>query len=185
MRSLVFVTGNKNKAQEAQSILEIPIEIANLEIDEIQELDVEKVVHKKAESAYEKIRKPLIVDDAGLYVEAWNGFPGALVKHLHTSNGLDTINKWLSLENNRNVRVVAAVGYHDGKNILTFKGEIVGSFVDPRGENGWGFDSYILPKGHDKTWGEMESVQKNIMSHRYKALKQLKEYLRNQAKKGV
>lgn len=177
MKSLFFVTGNKNKAQEAQSILEIPIEITDVDIPEIQDLDVEKVVREKAESAFKIVKKPLVVDDAGLYVEAWNGFPGALVKHLQISNGLETIDKWLSLEENRRVRVVAAVGYHDGEQVLTFKGEVSATFVNPRGSNGWGFDSYILPDGYDQTWGEMGSEEKNLMSHRYKALAKFKEYL--------
>ncbi|HRN96447.1 MAG TPA: RdgB/HAM1 family non-canonical purine NTP pyrophosphatase [Candidatus Levybacteria bacterium] len=182
MNSLVFVTGNKNKVKEAQSILEIPIEIADIDVQEIQDLDVEKVVHKKAESAYQIVKKPLIVDDAGLYIEAWNGFPGALVKHLHVSNGLETINKWLSLEKNRKVRIVAAIGYHDGNKVFIFTGEIAGTFVEPRGDKGWGFDSFILPEGYDKTWGEMESYEKNAMSHRRQALEKFKEYL-NKVKK--
>ena len=182
MDSIIFVTGNKNKVKEAQSILGFHVEISDVEVEEIQDLDVEKVVYHKAVEAFEIVKKPLIVDDAGLYVDAWNGFPGALVKHLDKTNGLEIINKWLSLEGNRKVKVVAAIGYHDGTRITTFTGELEGAFVEPHGEHGWGFDPFILPLGHDKTWGEMDSDEKNAMSHRKQALEKFKEYLKQAEK---
>lgn len=185
MDNLIFVTGNKNKAKEAQEILKVPVSAFELELNEIQHLDVEVVVRQKALDAYNIIQQPLIVDDAGVYVDAWKGFPGAFVKYIDQTCGLEVINKWLENEENKCVTVVAAVGYHDGVNVHTFRGEIKGNFVRPRGNLGWGFDPFFLPEGFDKTWGETGPEQKNEVSHRCNALKRFKTFLSNQDHKGV
>jgi XTP/dITP diphosphohydrolase len=185
MQSLVFVTGNENKVKEAQAILGFPIEIYSAEFDEIQDLDVEKVVRKKTQTAFEKVQKPLIVDDAGLYVNVWNGFPGSFVKYLKDYAGLDRMQKWLELEDDNSVTVVAAVGYHDGETIHTFRGEVTGKFVRPRGEGGWGFDKYIIPTELDKTWGEVSEEEKNRTSHRRRALEKFSQFLENKERNRV
>jgi non-canonical purine NTP pyrophosphatase (RdgB/HAM1 family) len=177
LNELVFVTSNENKVKEAQAILGFSVEIASLEIDEIQTLDVEDVARHKAQKAFEKVKKPLIVDDAGLYVEAWEGFPGSFVKFVQKTAGLDVINKWLDTENNRYVTVVSAIGYHDGNQVHTFRGEVHGEFVKPRGEHGWGFDPYFIPEGENQTWGELSQTRKNETSHRKQALEKLKAFL--------
>lgn len=184
MQHLIFVTGNNNKFQEAESILGLQLEHTEVELDEVQDMDVEVVVAKKAQTAYEKIRKPLFVDDAGIYVTSWKGFPGALVKFIDKSCGLDTMLKWLKLEKDNSATVVASIGYHDGKEVHTFRGEIHGIFDDRKGEYGWGFDPYFTPQGYKKSWGEMGPDEKNKTSHRRKALEEFKAYLSN-SKKGV
>jgi len=177
LNELVFVTSNENKVKEAQEILEFPITLYSAELDEIQNLDVEEVVRKKTETAFEKVKKPLIVDDAGLYLNVWKGFPGAYVKYVKEYAGLDRLQKWLALETDNTAIVVAAIGYHDGKQVRTFRGEVKGRFVAPRGENGWGFDPFFLPDGEEKTWGEVPSGEKNKNSHRSRALEKLKTFL--------
>ena len=177
MKPLVFVTSNKDKAREAEEILGIPLEIKNLELDEIQDLDVEKVVEYKAQQAFDSVKSPVFVDDVGLYVNAWNGFPGAFIKYIFKSVGLDKMKDWLELESDNRITVIAALGYHDGETVHTFTGKVNASFVDPRGDQGWGFDPYVLPEGETKTWGEQERKIKNASSHRYKALVNFKNYL--------
>jgi len=76
---ITFVTGNKAKVRDTQKILGIPLSIADIDLDEIQEIDVEKVTLHKVEQAYQLIKQPVIVDDVGLYIDAWNGFPGHLL----------------------------------------------------------------------------------------------------------
>src|SRR3989344_9253219 len=168
--SLCIVSTNKGKVREAQHILGFPLEQIDLELDEIQSLDIEEIARKKAEEAFRIIKKPLIVDDVGLYLNVWKGFPGPLTKFLEKSSGYLHM---LRNEANRRAVVKAVIGYHDGKKVHTFLGEVEGEIVkSPRG-NGWGFDPIFMPIGKSKTFAEMTIEEKSKISHRKKALKKL------------
>lgn len=179
MKNLVFVTGNKNKAFEAEKILGYPIKIHDVDLDEVQSLNIEEIVLKKAKAAFEIVRTPLIVEDVGMYFNAWNGFPGPLVKLLHEAgNGsYELVLKMLSNEQNRQVEVKAVIGFHDGEKIHILEGNFKGTFVERKGANGWGFDPYIIPEGYNNTFGELSEEIKNTISHRARVLQKLKEYL--------
>jgi non-canonical purine NTP pyrophosphatase (RdgB/HAM1 family) len=70
------------------------------------------------------------------------------------------------------------IGHIDEKgNIKFFQGKVEGIIVEPRGENGFGFDSIFRPMGSDKTFAEMTTEEKNQFSHRAKAFNLLKQYL--------
>ncbi|MDP2908892.1 MAG: non-canonical purine NTP pyrophosphatase, partial [Nanoarchaeota archaeon] len=78
----------------------------------------------------------------------------------------------------KNVVAKCAVGFtKDGKDLKIFIGEAEGLIVSPRGESGFGWDPIFQPKGYNKTFAEMRSEEKNIISHRCKALKKFKDYL--------
>ncbi|MDO8269904.1 MAG: RdgB/HAM1 family non-canonical purine NTP pyrophosphatase [Candidatus Levybacteria bacterium] len=180
---LYFATGNKGKAREAQQILGIPIEITEIELDEIQSLDLKEIVEHKLKQAFDKVKSPVIVDDVALKLDVWNGFPGPFVKYLHVaSNGNNKlILKMLKNESNRNGTLVATIGYHDGENIHLFIGEIrLTIAVEERGTNGWGLDPILIPEGQTATYAEMSEKEKNSDSHRKRALKKLKEFLDSQ-----
>lgn len=75
-KKLLFATGNKDKVEEARAILEVPIEIANIEIEEVQppvighrttSEDLEYVAKRKVEEAYKQLGKPVFVDDVGVF----------------------------------------------------------------------------------------------------------------------
>lgn len=181
MKPILFVTGNKNKVIEAQKILEYPLEIADIDLDETQSLDINEVITKKAEAAYAILKKPLIVEDVGLYVKAWNGFPGPFIKFLHISgnNSYEMILKMLESFSDKTIEVKALIGYHDGEKVQIFEGSFNGQLVEKRGEHGWGFDQFVIPDGHDKTFGEMEGELKHRISHRAKAFLKFKKFLKN------
>jgi len=124
MEKLYFVTSNQGKAKEAGMILEMPIEIRKADLIEIQSLDLEEIVRDKARQAFEIVGEPVIVDDVGLYLDSWNGFPGPFVKYISDAVGEEGILKMLKGEENRNVTATAAIGFHDGKEIHTFVGEV-------------------------------------------------------------
>lgn len=184
MDKLYFVTGNKNKVKEVQVVFDHPIEIVDLDLDEIQSLDINEVVKKKAEAAYLQVKKPLIVEDVGMYVKAWNGFPGPLVKFLHKAGGdsFDLLLRMLENETDKTVCVMAVIGYHDSAKVNLIEGSFNGKFVEKKGEMGWGFDPYIIPDGYDKTFGELSEDIKNLISHRSNAFKKLKKFLDSQEK---
>lgn len=182
MKKLYFVTSNKDKVSEAQKILGIPIEIVDMEIDEIQSMDLAKVVKHKAQEAYKKIKKPLFVDDVSFEVRAWNGFPGPFIKFLHLAgnNRHELLLRMLAAEKDKSVHVVAGIGYHDGKKVHVIEGSFEGTIVSKRGSNGWGFDPYVVPFGYTKTLGELSENVKNKISHRALALKKFKKFLDSQ-----
>lgn len=178
MDELYFVTGNKGKVGEAQAILGFPVQIADIDLDEVQSLDPEYVVRKKVEAAYAVLQKPLFVDDVSLHVNAWGGFPGPLVKHVRFKGDNELLLKLLQQEDDRSVVVKAIIGFHDGEKVHTFTGELEAEIVrEERGERGWGFDSIIIPKGDTRTWAEMTLEEKNRTTHRRKALDKFKQYL--------
>lgn len=175
---LLVATGSKGKVQELQDMLGIPLEIADIDIDEIQSMDLEYVSRRKTEEAYEILKRPVITDDVGVFIEAWNNFPGPFVKHINYALGLKKILELLRNEKNRNVIVRSAVSYHDGKKVHTFIGEVKGTLaLKKRGTEGWGFDPIIIPFGETQTYAEMGLKKKNTLSHRRKALDKLKEFL--------
>lgn len=181
MQKLYFVTGNPEKVREAQAILKLPIEIADLEIDEVQSLDSLYVAKRKVEEAFKILQKPVIVDDVSVFIEALNGFPGPLIKSLREAIGNQGIIEMLDSKNTRKAVVQNTIGYHDGKDVHVFLGEIRGTVsTEERGTDGWGFDTCFIPEGEKETLAELGFVKKNRISHRRKSLDNLKEFLDSQ-----
>lgn len=177
--TLYFASSNKGKIEETQKIIGYSIKIAEINIDEIQSLDLEKIIKDKAEKAFHILEKPLIVDDIGLYIEAWNGFPGPFIRFLNHEGSNSLLLKLMKNEANRSVIARGAIGYHDGRQVYSFIGEVKGSLAQkPRGKNGWGWDTLFIPEGSSKTYGEMSPDEKVLLNHRTLALKQFKKFLK-------
>src|SRR5690242_6809450 len=91
VQSWVFVTSNTNKWQEAQRILGFALERAELELDELQAETVAAVALAKARSAYARLHRPVIVEDAGVELLGLGGFPGPFIKYWEQLGGLTSI----------------------------------------------------------------------------------------------
>jgi len=179
MEPLYFVTSNEGKMKEAEMILDIPIKLFKADLEEIQSLDLEEIVREKAKRAFELVGKPLFVDDVGVYIEAWNGFPGPFVKYLVEAVGTGGIARMVKDETNRKAIVRAAIGFHDGEKITTFIGEVKGTLAErPRGDRGWGWDPMFIPVGSEKTYAELTPEEKNSVSHRRIVLENFKKHLK-------
>lgn len=175
---LIFVSMNEGKIKEAREALGIEIEIEKIKLEEIQSLDLEEIVRKKAEYAFKLIKKPLMVDDVGLFFDVWDGFPGPFIKFMEDIVGYDKVLRMLSGEKNRRVVIRSTIGLHDGKKIHIFQGEVRGTFQkEARGSFGWGFDPYFVPDGHQETFAQMGPERKHKISHRGLALKKLRTFL--------
>lgn len=183
MKELLIATGNPGKVSELEDILNYPLQIAVVDIDEVQSMDLKYVSRKKTEAAFKLTNAPVITDDVGVFIEAWNGFPGPFVKYVYTVMTINKLLKSLRNEQNRNVIVRCAVGYHDGVQIHTFMGEVKGKIaLEAKGSNGWGFDPIIIPDGENETFAQMENEKKNRISHRGLAFAKFKNFLDSQNK---
>ncbi len=180
MNKLYFATGNKGKVEEAQFILNHPIEVLDLELDEIQSMNMEDIVAHKAKQAYEKINSPVFVDDVSLEFEIWHKFPGPFIKYLQQI-GNDLILYMMRNETNRKVNLIATIGYFDSRDMHYFTGSILGTIAtESRGGRGWGFDPIFIPDGQNLTFAEMRDEEKNSLSHRRIALDKFKSFLDSQ-----
>ncbi len=177
---ITFVTGNEFKARETEEILNIDLEISKVELDEVQDLDLEKVALHKLNQAYEILKKPVMIDDVSFEVGVWNNFPGPLIKWmLKAGDGPSLLLKLLENEKDRAARARLAIGFHDGKKPQLFFGEVAGVVASEiRGDNGFGWDRVFIPEGHNQTFAEMTPDLKNSISHRAKALSKLQDFLK-------
>lgn len=178
LESLVVVTGNKGKAAEIGAITGLNVEAVNLDIAEIQSLDVEEVAKQKALSAYNLVKRPVVVDDTGMNIDAIKGLPGALVAWFLDTLGPEGILRLVDNEANRKASVSTCIGYADESGARTFLGTINGSLTSEcRGTNGFGYDPIFVPDGQNRTYAEMSSDEKNSHSMRKEALVKFKEFL--------
>lgn len=177
-RAPVFVTGRPEKALEAER-LGFPLERVNLDLPEPQALEPAEVAEAKARAAFERLGRPVLVEDSGLAVQAWGGFPGALVKWLEKSAGLEGIARMLDPFPDRSARAVCAIAYFDGETLHTARGVAAGSIAkSPRGSQGFGWDALFIPIGGDRTFAEISSAEKDRVSHRGRAWAEMARRMR-------
>ncbi len=180
MKIGLFATSNRNKLREFEQILGTKLKQAELQLNEIQAIDVEDVIEEKAKEAYKLVGKPVLVEDTGLYIEALNSFPGALIKWLLATTGRDGVIRMLAMEKNRRAFAKTAVGFYDGSKVYVFVGKVKGRIPDEvRGESGFGWDPIFIPNGYSKTFAELGERTKNRISMRSIALRKLKSYLKS------
>lgn len=180
----VFVTGRAEKAREAER-LGFRLERVDLDLTEPQALDPADVVEWKAREAFTRLARPVIVEDSGLAIHAWGGFPGALVKWLEKSAGLEAMARMLDAFPDRSATATCAVAYFDGERVVPGCGEVSGTIAaSPRGSGGFGWDSLFIPAGSDRTFAEMTGAEKDRVSHRRRAWEALARELPELSESG-
>lgn len=166
---LVFVTSRAEKALEAAR-LGFEIERLDLDLPEPQALDPSDIVEAKARAAFAALERPVLVEDSGLAIRAWGGFPGALVKWLEKSAGVANLARMLDPFTDRSATAVCTIAYCDGGEVVTARGETPGTIAAaPRGAGGFGWDVLFIPDGSDRTFAEMAPEEKDRVSHRRRA----------------
>lgn len=178
MNTLIIASGNQGKITEFSRLLNQELEGKKLDLPEIQATDVRDVAKKKAEAAYAQLGMPVFVDDTGLYIDAWNQLPGALIAWFLDNVGNEGIIKMLEGWSDRSARVVTALGYCDENGSQVFVGELAGSIANaPKGENGFGYDPIFIPENTDKTFAEMTGSEKDAISMRARAAAEMRKGL--------
>ncbi len=177
---LTVVTTNPSKAREVRQYFGGAIEIDHipLECPEYRSSDVSEIAREKAKFAYEKLKRPLIVDDTGFYINALNGFPGPYASYVQKTIGNDGIITLMVGVADRRAYFETAIAFANKNGIRVFKGTIHGQVVPPRGTEGFGYDPIFEWEG--QTLAEMPPEKKAKVSHRGRALASFKNWLQEE-----
>jgi XTP/dITP diphosphohydrolase len=182
MKKIYFITGNEGKVSEVkEKFKHIHIEIVqkNLGYPEIQGDSLEEVVIYGIEYLAKKCNYPFIIEDAGLFINSLQGFPGVYSKFVYYTIGCKGILTLLDGTTDRTSIFKSVYGYFEekGKPEL-FIGECIGTISNhERGKGGFGYDPIFIPHGQIRTYAEMNTGEKNSFSHRGNALDKLLTYL--------
>lgn len=173
-------TSSDHKYQEAKRVLaEYDIEMERLSVErlEIQADEPETIAEYSLKVLDLDI--PILIEDAGLYIDKYLGFPGPYSSYALDRLGNKGILKLMNGEKERGARYLSAVAFRDGDTSVTFRGEVRGEIsVKERGTGGFGYDPIFIPsEGDGRTFGEMTGVEKAKISHRARAFRQLGEWL--------
>jgi len=187
--NVVISTRNRHKLEEIHAIMtNLPVNLLSLdsfptapEVEEDQET-LEGNATKKAETLFSFTGYPTIADDTGLEVLALSGAPGVHSARFAgpNSNDMDNRSKLLNAlnqVNERRARFRTVIAFTSSNGTFLFEGVCSGKIVtEERGSHGFGYDSLFVPDGYTTTFAEMSATEKNIISHRSKALQQFSSY---------
>lgn len=175
-----FVSGNQFKIDETIEIMKgskIDIIPFTMKIEELQTLDVKKLVKDKLMKAFSIIGRPLFVEHTGLYVKNLNDFPAGLTQIFWDSLEADKFAELIGNLPDPTTVAKTIIGYCDGKKIYYYEGEISGIIVGtPKGSREFQWDCVFMPNGDSRTFAEM-GAEKNNISMRKKALEEMKKSL--------
>ena len=200
--NIVLATRNKKKVEEIKKIFNeagITLQILTLEdFPECQEVledgdTFEANAVKKAEHIFKCTGVTAVADDSGLEVDALNGAPGIFSARYAGESADDQANLEKLLKKMENVpyakrdaRFVCCIAMASGGEVKTFLGYVKGRIgTEPKGGKGFGYDPVFYPEGYDRTFAEMKSAEKNALSHRGQALKELQKHLKEEGLSGT
>ena len=189
---IVVATHNKDKFKELYHGLK-SLKIKLLSLDDFPEIGeiiedgktLEENALIKARTVNQLTSLPAISDDTGLFVDALNGNPGIYSARYAGENStyLDNVNKMLHEmknipEGKRQAKFSTVMAYVDGKRELIAEGFVKGIISNKiKGIGGFGYDSIFYIRNKGKTFSEMSIEEKNLISHRSRAIDALKAKL--------
>jgi XTP/dITP diphosphohydrolase len=189
LSSVVLATRNRHKVEELRRIL-TPYDVQLCSLDDFPDVpDVAETGATFADNALLKAHAVAratglvaVADDSGLAVDALNGMPGVFSARWAGRHGDDDGNLRLVLaqvadvpDERRGAAFVcaAAAATPDGHDVVV-EGRLEGSLTrEPRGRNGFGYDPIFLPRGGDRTTAELDPADKDAISHRGVAFREL------------
>ena len=179
---LVLATGNAGKLREYRELLgEAGVELVayDTEVDEAGETYAENA-RLKSDAALHASGLPALGDDSGVEVDALDGFPGIRSARLGPTQKERTAALLARLEGRPRpwtARFVCTLALSvPGREVQLFEGECRGEIVPEwRGHAGFGYDPVFLVPGTGKTFGEMPPEEKQLYSHRARAVRALLE----------
>ncbi len=193
MRQLLLATRNPHKTREFSEMLGAEFVVRDL-TDEAGAPEIEETGSSFEENAILKATATaahfpglIVADDSGLEVDALKGAPGvysaryAGPKAIDAENVAKLLRELKATDSGRpfTARFKCVLALAQGTDVLgTFEGAVEGTIVHaPRGTNGFGYDPVFQPIGFDRTLAELQSDEKNRISHRAVAIRLLREAL--------
>lgn len=191
MERLIFATNNKHKFEEIKSKTGQNIHLLNLsdigfkgEIPETHET-LEENAAEKAFFIYDNYKVNCFSDDTGLEIEALNGEPGVYSARYageqcsFEDNMSKVLEKMIGVKN-RKAKFRTVIALVENGKVIFFEGEIKGEILtEKQGDKGFGYDPIFRPEGFDITFAQMNTEEKNRISHRAIAITKLCDYLGN------
>ena len=185
---LIFATNNQHKLEEVQQLIGSKFHLKSLADihcwDDIPETGTtfEENAGQKSKYIFDRFALNCFADDSGLEVDALNNEP-SIYSARYSGTRDSEQNMYLVLEKlgnstNRKARFVTVISLlMDGKEYL-FEGTINGQIAHrPSGKKGFGYDPIFIPDGYAITFADLDSSEKNRISHRARAMQKLIEFL--------
>lgn len=186
-----FASRNKHKLAEIAALLPTGIVLQGLDglnlPEELPETGstLEENAEQKSELVCKEIGMPAFSDDTGLLVDALGGEPGVYSARYaglppNPQANIDKLLHALQGQKNRAARFETVIAFSQpGQEPLFFRGQVSGHITtEPRGKGGFGYDPVFIPDGYNRTFAQMSAAEKNVLSHRARALKQFLEFLK-------
>lgn len=193
MKEIVFASGNPNKVEEIGHKLGQRIRVIGLKdigcTEDIAETGttLRENARIKARYIFDHYGKNCFADDTGLMIDALNGAPGVYSAryagdHKNTEDNRAKALRELSGELHRTAHFVTVICCIIRGEEYFFEGKVSGHIArEPRGDQGFGYDPIFFPNTNSRTFAQMTNEEKNILSHRGKAVKALQAFLDTQS----
>ncbi len=156
---LTVISSNQRKIDELKLLLgnDFEAEVMKFEYPELKLDDPCEISKAAAKMLAERFKKTVLVEDSGFFIDALNGFPGTSTKYIHNRIGNEGFLKLMKSVKNRKCQYKSAIGVcSPGKQPLCFLGTEEGRVAEKiRGTKGWGQDPIFIPKGKNRTYGEL------------------------------
>lgn len=190
METIVFATHNPNKVEEVRQMLPPGLQVLSLDdigcTEAIPETEdtLEGNARLKASYVHEHLGYDCFADDTGLEVAALHGAPGVYSARFAGpgANSGANIRKLLSLmetESDRRARFRTVICLAIDGVYYSFEGEVAGNILrEPTGAGGFGYDPVFQPLGYEGSFSEMPLPDKNRISHRGTAFRNLSAFIR-------
>ena len=172
---ILFASSNIHKFQEAHKILKefgISLGFFKCKFEEIQSNSLKEIAEHKAAQAFQKCKKPVIVEDDGLFIDSLGGFPGPYSSYVFETIGNNGILKLL--DKKRKGKFVSVISFCDKKTNKSFESKVDGIISKKIMGTGWGYDPIFAPLKSKKTFAQINN--KNELSHRFKSLKKFSSW---------
>lgn len=182
MLNLTFITGNQNKADYLSRQMGIDIPHVKVELEELQSLDLHKIVGHKLQQAYKVVQAPVLVEDVSLEFTALKGLPGPFIKWFVDYPGGMACCNMLDGFVDRSAVIRCTFGYYDGERMEFFDSHLDGTISkEPRGSSGFGFDTFFIMDGYTETRAEFsqEKIEKTY-AEQMKPFALVREFIKNE-----
>lgn len=182
VRRFTVVTSNPQKAKEIQTALRqffIGAGVSSVDIPEIKDLNIERVVAAKAELAFARLQRPVLVDDTGIFFVGYHQFPGAYSKFAFQALGFKGL--FRLIRSGQRAYFCSYLAYKEKASVppKLFRGICRGRLITElrgRRKPTMPYDIIFIPAGDNLTFAQMTIAGKQRYDHRSKAVRQFVRY---------